>query len=120
VGGGFGFAWNWARDQHWAEIGYPAETPYDGNEQIRTDAEHRYDDTPDTYGPPTNSWGSPQTPGASGSPVVLDWTYYGGYVNSLVSYYYLSQAFNELQGPYFDTEVCNFLNALTLWGGSCS
>jgi V8-like Glu-specific endopeptidase len=118
VGGGFGFAWNWARDQHWSHMGYPAGSPYDGNEMIRTDTEHRYDDTPDVFGPPTNSWGSPQTGGSSGSPVVLFWNYGGGFLNSNVSYGYNGQP-DELYGPYYDTAACNFWKAVTNWPGTC-
>jgi hypothetical protein len=119
VAGGLGFAWNWGRDQNWVHMGYPAASPYDGTAIIATNTEHRYNDTPDTLGPATNSWGSAQTPGSSGSPVMLFWSYNGGYINSDVSYYYLSQAGQELQGPYFDTQVCNFWKSNTGYTGTC-
>jgi hypothetical protein len=86
--GGLGFAWNWGREQNWIHMGYPAEAPYDGGFMVQTNTEHRYDDAPDALGPATNSFGSPQTPGASGSPVILFWTPGGGYINSNISYYY--------------------------------
>jgi hypothetical protein len=121
VTGGLGFAWNFARDQHWIHFGYPAEAPYTGEAIIETAAEHRYDDIPDNLGPPTNSWGSGQTPGASGSAVILGFSYGGGFINSNFSYYYTSpnQYGIEIQGPYFDTEVCNFWKTWTRSSASC-
>lgn len=116
--GGLGFAWNWSRDQNWVHIGYPAASPYNGLRIIYTGTEHRYDDTAQGT-PATNSWGSPQTPGSSGSPVILFFSYGGGFINSDVSYFYTSQAGKELQGPYFDTQVCNFWKSNTLYTGTC-
>jgi hypothetical protein len=118
VTGGLGFAWNWSRDQNWVHVGYPSASPYTGGRIIYTGTEHRYDDT-QQGSPPTNSWGSPQTPGSSGSPVILFFSYGGGFINSDVSYYYLNQAFHELQGPYFDTQVCNFWKNNTGYTGTC-
>jgi hypothetical protein len=68
VTGGLGFAWNWGRDQAWFFLGYPQASP--GGKIIATASEHRYDDS-SQGNPPTNSWGSNQTPGASGSPGIL-------------------------------------------------
>jgi hypothetical protein len=121
VTGGLGFAWNWARDQHWFHLGYPAAAPYDGQRIITTAAEHRYDDTPDGLGPPTNSWGDDQTGGSSGSSVQLFFnlgTAGGPYINSNVSYGYGGLP-GETYGPYFDTQVCNFWAANTGYGGGC-
>jgi hypothetical protein len=128
VTGGLGFAWNFARDQHWIHLGYPSASPFTGGTIIETAAEHRYDDTPtlpdgttDTLGPPTNSWGSGQTPGFSGSAVILDFSYNGGFINSNISYYYTTpnQYGVEIQGPYFDTQVCGFWKAATGSGVTC-
>lgn len=120
--GGLGFAWNWARDQNWVHYGYPCVN-WPCSQIVMTNTEHRYDDVPDFFGPPTNSWGSSQTPGSSGSAVVLWFNYgygaLGDWVNSNVSYYYASQAWNELQGPYYDTFVCVRLKAATGWTGTC-
>ena len=116
VTGALGFAWNQARDQHWLHFGYPAESPYTGGKIIETAAEHRYDDVPDNLGPPTNSWGSGQTPGSSGSALILSFSYPGGgYINSNVSYYYTTpnQYGVELQGPYFDSGACGLWKAST-------
>jgi hypothetical protein len=118
--GGVGFAWNWARDQHWIHIGYPQNSPWTGFKLIETAAEHRYDDTPDSIGPPTNSWGSGQGPGSSGSALMLSFDYVsGGFINSNVSYLYNSQLGQEIQGPYYDTQVCTFWKNNTGFTGTC-
>jgi V8-like Glu-specific endopeptidase len=122
--GGLGFAWNWGRDQNWEHWGYPAASPYDGNYQIVTQTEHRYDVATDSLGPPENSWGSPQTPGSSGSPVTLFWSQIDAYINSEVSFYFSggpngNELGHELQGPYYDTQVCSFWKAWTGYSGSC-
>lgn len=120
VTGGLGFAWNFGRDQHWIHIGYPQNSPWTGFKLIETAAEHRYDDTPDSHGPADNSWGSTQGPGSSGSALILSFDYVaGGFINSNVSYFYTSQEFNELQGPYYDTEACTFWKTNTGFTGTC-
>jgi hypothetical protein len=118
--GGTGFAWNWGRDQHWHHFGYPG-SPWDGVSIVYTTTEHRYDDTAGGPGPLTNSWGTAQTPGSSGSNLLLGalFSYGGAYTNSVVSYYYTSQAGFELQGPYFDTTACAFWKGFTGWTGTC-
>ncbi|MBV8360595.1 MAG: hypothetical protein JO189_22075 [Deltaproteobacteria bacterium] len=122
VTGVLGFAWNFPRDQHWLHFGYPSASPYTGGKIIETAAEHRYDDVPDNLGPPTNSWGSGQTPGSSGSALILAFSYTGGgYINSNVSYYYTNpnQYGVELQGPYFDSETCTLWKGSTGYTGNC-
>ncbi len=119
VTGGLGFAWNRGRDQAWLHLGYPAASPFTGGKIILTATEHRYDDSAQGS-PPTNSWGSSQTPGSSGSPLILSFNQFTPpLINSDVSYYYLSEAGQELQGPYFDTQVCNFWKNNTGYTGSC-
>ena len=122
--GGLGFAWNWSRDQNWVHFGYPAQGPCADGLQCVTLTEHRYDDVPDALGPPTNSFGSAQTPGSSGSALLLSFSGNGGFINSNVSYYYSSgphgnESGKELQGPYYDTNACNFWKGNTGWAGSC-
>jgi hypothetical protein len=132
VTGGLGFGWNWARDRHWIHLGYPAEAPWSGGVIVETAAEHRYDDTPDGFGPPTNSWGSGQTPGFSGSAVILFFNYEGSSVvvdpfpqnliNSNISYYYKSprkEKGTEIQGPYYDTFACSVWKGATGFTGTC-
>jgi hypothetical protein len=120
VTGSLGFAWNWARDQAWLDLGYPAAPPFTGGKIIATASEHRYDDSAQGS-PPTNSWGSNQTGGSSGSPLILFFSLNGGYINTHVDYVYTSpsQVGFELQGPYFDTQVCNFWKGNTGFTGTC-
>jgi hypothetical protein len=118
VTGSLGFAWNWGRDQAWFFLGYPAASPFTGGKIILTASEHRYDDS-GQGSPPTNSWGSNQTPGASGSPGILFFTLGGGFINTDTSYFYTNQAGQELQGPYFDSQVCNFWKNNTAFAGTC-
>lgn len=117
VTGGLGFAWNLPRRQNWIHMGYPGNWPFNGQRLIWTGAERTFDDPIDTIGPPANSWGSPQGGGSSGSAVVSSFEFSrgqngGGYINSDVAYYYTSHP-NQLQGPYFDTRVCNFWKSFT-------
>jgi hypothetical protein len=121
--GGLGFAWNWGRDQHWFHFGYPAKGPCTDGLMCVTSTEHRYDVSIDP-GPAVNSRGSDQTSGASGSPVVLFFSGNGGGINSDVSFYFNSgpngdELGHELQGPYYDTNTCNFWKTWTGYSGSC-
>jgi hypothetical protein len=119
VAGSLGFGYNFPRDQHWIHIGYPQDpAPWTGNRLIETASEHRYDDIPDMLGPPTNSWGSSQGHGSSGSALMLFFSCASPpWINSDVSYSY-NLGF-EIQGPYFDTQVCNFWKSNTGWPGTC-
>ena len=118
ITGALGFAWNWPRRQIWGHFGYPAASPYTGLKLIGTYAEHAFDDTPDTLGPPTISWGSMQTGGSSGSGLIFAWSFGGGYLNSNVSYGYSSQP-GEIYGPYYDSVVCTFWKGFTGYAGNC-
>lgn len=120
--GGLGFSWNFGRDQHWMDFGYPSGSPYTGGKLVVTAAEHRYDDNPDP-GPDTNSIGSAQTPGFSGGPWILSFAN-GNWINSVNSYYYTggpngNEYGRQIQGPYHDTAVCNFWKGATGWTGTC-
>jgi hypothetical protein len=122
--GGLGFAWNYARDQHWMDFGYPSGSPYTGGKIIVSATEHRYDDQPDNAGPATNSVGSAQTPGSSGGPWILGFSNTGGFINSVNSYYYSSgpngnEYGKQMQGPYHDTTVCTHWKGWTGWSGTC-
>jgi hypothetical protein len=123
--GGLGLAWNWGRDQHWMDFGYPSGSPYSGGKLVVTAAEHRYDtSTSGDPGPAQNSIGSAQTPGFSGGPWMLFFSGGGAYINSVNSYYFTSgpngnEYGKEIQGAYYDTTVCNFWKSTTGYTGSC-
>ena len=135
--GGLGFAWNWGRDQHWFDFGYPQASPYNGNAIVVTAAEHRYDVTNPDGGASTvqdNSMGSAQTPGFSGGPWIL---HFGGsgngdpqnpsnWINGDNSYYFTSggpgggnEYGTEIQGPYYNSTVCNFWKGGSGYSGTC-
>jgi hypothetical protein len=134
VTGSLGFSWNQADDQAWQHYGYPGQSPWTFGNIVTTTTEYRYSSTPltvlgatDTYGPAVNSWGSGQTPGSSGSALMLNFCYYDcspPYINSNVSFYYSSGPNGnedglELQGPYFDTFACTFWQGATGYTGTC-
>jgi hypothetical protein len=133
VTGSLGFAWNFAADQAWQHYGYPGQAPWVDGEMVVTTAEYRYSVTSDANGPAVNSWGSGQTPGFSGSAVLLNFCYYsesGGpacgapWINTNVSFYYTSGANGneygiEIQGPYYDTTTCSVWKQATAWPGTC-
>jgi hypothetical protein len=131
VTGSLGFAWNWGRDQHWEHFGYPCVTVsgitpvWDCTHIAQTSAEHRYDVNIGGSGPNVNSWGSAQTEGSSGSAVQLFFSYGGGDINSNVSFYFTSGPNGnehgiELQGPYYDSNVCSGLwQPFTGYTGTC-
>jgi hypothetical protein len=136
VTGGLGFAWNWGRDQFWNDFGYPSGSPYSGGKLVDTAAEHRYDVNNPVSGDPTpdNSIGSSQTPGFSGGPWILsfgpsnssDPISHGNWINSDNSYYFTAggpgggnEYGTEIQGPYYDTNACNFWKGGSGWTGTC-
>jgi hypothetical protein len=127
VTGSLGFAWNYAVDQAWQHYGYPGGSPWTFGEIVATTTEYRYSVTTDSNGPPVNSWGSGQTPGSSGSAVILNFCYYScgaPSINSNVSFHFTSGPNGneygiELQGPYFDTTACQNWQGWTGWVGTC-
>jgi hypothetical protein len=119
--GGLGFAWNWGRDQHWMNFGYPGlpNPPFNGGAINTCAAEHRYDVATDIFGPATNSMGCNSGRGSSGGPWILGFSESTGYINSVNSWLYLAQEGHEIQGPYFDTTSCSDWKSWTGWGGAC-
>jgi len=125
--GALGFAWNFGRDQHWMDFGYPAEASYNGNKMVVTAAEERYeyDFNTGAPGPASNSIGSSQTPGFSGGPW-LGPAFDGGgaWINSVNSFYRSAGANGnefgkQIQGPYHDGVVCADWKFWTAWPGTC-
>ena len=119
--GGLAFAWNLGRDQHWVNFGYPVlpNPPFNGGAINTCAAEHRYDVVTDGLGPATNSQGCNSGRGSSGGPWIVGLSGTSGYINSDNSWLYLAEEGHEIQGPYFDTQVCNFWKLVTGWGGAC-
>jgi hypothetical protein len=120
VTGGLGFSWNWGRDQHWMNFGYPGlpNPPFNGGAINTCASEHRYDIVTDGLGPATNSMGCNSGRGSSGGPWILFFAN-ANWINSLNSWLYLAQEGSEIQGPYHDTQVCNFWKFWVGWSGTC-
>ena len=100
--GALGFWANTARQQHWHAIGYPAETPFDGEHQHLCQSTWAADDNPsgDPSAPYTVGMGCDMTGGSSGGPWVLDYSEWGGYLNGNVSYGYVGVP-DQYYSPYF-------------------
>lgn len=126
--GSLGFGYNFGRDEVWTHLGYPQASPYNGSYIVQTNTQYAYTDTGQTGASASpNSWGSRQTPGSSGSALLLGFSYaspgdpYGQapWINSTVSYYYTAESNFELQGPYYDTFACSVWQQGTGWTGTC-
>jgi V8-like Glu-specific endopeptidase len=107
VVGWLGFAWNWDPDQHWHEIGYPGDLPFDGSRQIVCASSRSRADEICVFGdnPPTMGAGCDQTPGCSGGPWIMHYTPWfkigGNYINGNFSYHWIGWE-EEKFSPYFD------------------
>jgi V8-like Glu-specific endopeptidase len=109
--GWLGFAWNWPRDMHWFELGYPSAPPFDGNRMFICASSHSVDDNPGcTSGAATVGTGCDQTPGCSGGPWIMDFLN-GNYVNGNFSYHYGGFE-QEKFSPYFDDNALALYNVL--------
>ena len=109
--GWLGFAWNWSRDMHWFELGYPAAAPFNGNRMFICASSHAFDDNPGcTSGAATVGTGCDQTPGCSGGPWIMDFLN-GNYVNGQFSYHY--GGFEQAKfSPYFDDSAFTLYDIL--------
>jgi hypothetical protein len=104
--GWLGFAWNFPRDQHWFEIGYPAGAPFNGNRMIICASSHSSDDNPGcpAGSPNTIGAGCDQTGGCSGGPWIKNFAGVSGatnFLNGNFSYHYIGFE-SEKYSPYFD------------------
>jgi len=100
--GYLGYTWNYARNQDWWLLGYPAAAPFNGARMQACTAGYAYNSpfgtTPDPMGV-----GCDQTGGTSGGPWIRSFGtgYYVGGVNS----HRTSTKPKELFSPYADTTV---------------
>lgn len=106
--GALGFAWNQPLLQHWFEIGYPAEYPFDGSKQVVCAASYAYSDP--NFTPETMGIGCDQTAGTSGGPWILNYKN-GNYLNGNMSYRYTGNSF-EIFSPYFDDSAYHIYQIL--------
>lgn len=96
--GWLGFQWNWPREQHWFEFGYPAAAPFNGNRLNAVAASYAYDGS--VTGIPPVATGSDLTGGCSGGPW-LRGAFSGNWANGVNSYRLTSRPL-EMNSPYFD------------------
>ena len=97
--GWLGFAWNFSRSQTWHSIGYPAESPFNGQRMWDDQASYANDGSV-PGSPATVGIGCSMTGGCSGGPWIMGFGA-GNYVNGHNSYRPTSQPL-EIYSPYFD------------------
>ena len=98
VVGWLGFAWNWPREQHWFEFGYPAAAPFNGQRLNCAAASYAYDGA--VPGIPPVATGNDLTGGCSGGPWVRG-CFTGNWANGVNSYRITNRPL-EMNSPYFD------------------
>jgi hypothetical protein len=96
--GWLGFGWNWPREQHWFELGYPAAAPFNGQRLYAVAASYAYDGN--VPGIPPVATGSDLTGGCSGGPWIRG-AFSGNWANGVNSYRDTSRPL-EMNSPYFD------------------
>lgn len=116
--GNLGFAANAGTNNHWFSIGYPAETPFNGNNQIICASSYAYSDA--NFGTPyPYAVGCDQTGGTSGGPRIWQFSHTasGNYVNGHNDYRYVVPDHPlELFSPYFGDDAWNLFQ----YGLSCN
>jgi V8-like Glu-specific endopeptidase len=98
VVGWLGFAWNYPRNQVWTSLGYPSESPFNGQRMWQDTAPYANDGSV-PGSPPTIGIGCSMTGGCSGGPWVLGLGS-TNYVNGHNSYRPNNQPL-EIYSPYF-------------------
>jgi len=102
VVGNLGFSYNLNNDQHWFDIAYPSETPFDGKWQIICSGSFAYNDTSGGTPYPV-AMGCDMTRGSSGGSWIRKFSGVAGsanYLNGNNSYRYTSHP-EEMFSPYF-------------------
>jgi hypothetical protein len=97
--GWLGFSWNWPREQHWFELGYPAAPPFNGERLNCVAASYAYNGSVPGATPPVAT-GNDMTGGCSGGPWIRG-MFSGNWQNGVNSYRQTSRPL-EMNSPYFD------------------
>lgn len=97
--GWLGFSWNWPREQHWFELGYPAAPPFTGGRLNCVAASYAYNGSVPGPVPPVAT-GNDMTPGCSGGPWIRG-MFSGNWSNGVNSYRQTDRPL-EMNSPYFD------------------
>jgi V8-like Glu-specific endopeptidase len=100
-----GFAWNFARDQHKEQFGYPAAAPFTGGKIIQVASEWWATENggacpTDPNAPASDSFGNDMTGGSSGGPHLLSFGN-GNFINGHNDWRFNARP-QEMNSPYFD------------------
>lgn len=106
--GYLGFAWNWSREQHWLQLGYPAAKPFNGQRMHGVASSYAYNGS--VPGVPPVAVGSDLTGGCSGGPW-LRGAFTGNSLNGINSYRQGSRP-QEINSPYFDDRAKSIKDTL--------
>ena len=108
VVGFLGFAWNWPREQHWFECGYPAAPPFNGQRMNMVAASYGYNGA--VPGVPPVATGSDMTGGCSGGPWIRG-MFSSNLANGVNSYRQTNRPL-EMNSPYFDDRAKSIKDSL--------
>lgn len=109
--GYLGYAYNYSRNQHWWQIGYPQTAPFDGSKMWACNASYAYNSPFYSGGPAPMAVGCDMTGGCSGGPWVMKFGI-SNYVNGVNSHRATAHPL-ELSSPYADTDTYNSIFAWT-------
>ena len=114
VVGSLGFAYNLNPNQHWFNIGYPSNAPFDGKTMQICAASFARND-PNFTAPIPMAMGCDMTPGSSGGPWIINFSGSPGnsnYINGNNSYRYTGLN-EEIYSPYFSDAAEDLLAYLS-------
>jgi V8-like Glu-specific endopeptidase len=112
--GSLGFAYNLNPNQHWFNIGYPVDSPFDGKSMQICAASFARND-PLYTSPIPMAMGCDMTPGSSGGPWIINFSGSPGntnYINGNNSYRYTGLN-EEIYSPYFSDAAKDLLGYLS-------
>ena len=115
VVGSLGFAYNLNPNQHWFNIGYPVNAPFDGKTMQICAASFAKNDPYYTSFPQPMAMGCDMTPGSSGGPWIINFSGSPGntnYINGNNSYRYTGLE-EEIYSPYFGDTAKDLLAYLS-------
>jgi V8-like Glu-specific endopeptidase len=112
--GSLGFAYNLNPNQHWFNIGYPVDSPFDGKSMQICAASFARND-PFYTSPIPMAMGCDMTPGSSGGPWIINFSGSPGntnYINGNNSYRYTGLN-EEIYSPYYSDAAKDLLGYLS-------
>jgi V8-like Glu-specific endopeptidase len=113
VVGNLGFNFGQSRTQHWTDLGYPADAPFDGKYLQICSASHAYNDA-NLASPEPMAIGCDMTDSSSGGPWITNFSGAAGVTNFLNgnnAYRYAGHPL-EMYSPYFGSEAKSLWDTL--------